>query len=156
MSVYILLNQCLSYHAAPSKSPQNLSTNVISSTEIRLHWNKVPAIDQNGRIVTYEIESNQSQFLQNTSLTTSTPNLTSVLRGLHEFAVYTIRIRAWTSKGPGPYSLPVDAMTMEDGEITSIYSIQLLATSYHCTYTLSLVTPIQLLVLATTTRTHSH
>ncbi len=116
MHVYILLNQCLSYYAAPSKSPPNLSTNVISSTEIRLHWNEVPAIDQNGRIVTYEIESNQSRFLQNTSLTTSTPDLTSVLRGLHEFVVYTIRIRAWTSQGPGPFSLPVDAMTVEDGE----------------------------------------
>ncbi len=105
---------------APSEPPQNVSATVLASTAIRVYWDEVPAIDKNGRILFYEVEYNQSRFAPGSSSLTVT-NLTAVLEGLHESVVYSVRIRARTSQGYGPYSETVVAMTLEDGELI-VYS----------------------------------
>lgn len=85
---------------------------------IRVYWEEVPPIHQNGAIVLYEVEYNQSQFLQSVSLTVSTANVTIVLESLHEAVLYSMRVTALTSQGHGPYTEAVFATTLEDGKAT--------------------------------------
>ena len=92
---------------------------VLSSTEIQVSWEEVPAIDQNGIITMYEIqyeplETFEDQISTNTS---TTMMLTAILTGLEEYVEYNITVRAYTSVGPGPYSdSPITEKTDEDGK----------------------------------------
>ena len=89
-----------------------------SSTAILVIWEQVPEVDRNGIITQYEVEFNQSTFSE-----TSTSNLTTIndsqlmveLEGLEEYVEYSIRVRAYTSVGPGPFSVAVVNRTLEDG-----------------------------------------
>ncbi len=101
----------------PSSSPNDVNTISVSSTEIRVTWQEVEAIDRNGNITHYEVmyngkfdDMNQSNFtdgnIQNFTIT-----------GLDEFSEYNISVRAYTSVGPGPYSQAEKEVTEEDGEV---------------------------------------
>ena len=83
-----------------------------------MSWSEVAAIDQNGEIVEYEVEYTQTMFpsiptTRNITVNTTTATLT----GLQEYVEYSIRVRASTVIGPGPYSQPVNQRTLEDGMI---------------------------------------
>ena len=92
----------------------------MSSTEIEVSWEEVPAIDENGIIVLYEIQFVPLETFDGALVTetvnTSGPVLTTNLTGLQEYVEYSISVRAYTSVGPGPYSDPVTRRTLEDGE----------------------------------------
>ena len=110
----------------PSEPPQNVRATTTSSTEIMVTWEEVPAIDQNGIIINYEVEYEPLQFM--VELSTRTINATDLavaIVGLEEYVEYNISVRAYTSVGPGPYSDPVTERTDEDGTITfkEIYSM---------------------------------
>ena len=82
-------------------------------------WDPVPEIDMNGIITQYEVEFNQSTFneISTSNLTaTNGPRLMVELEGLEEYVEYTVRVRAFTSVGPGPFSVAVVDRTLEDGE----------------------------------------
>jgi len=86
-------------------------------------WDPVPEIDQNGIITHYEVEFNQSTFneISTSNLTTTNgPQMMVELEGLEEYVVYTIRVRAFTSVGPGPFSVAVVNRTLEDGEWSDV------------------------------------
>ena len=89
----------------------------ISSTAIRVSWDPAPPIDQNGVIAQYEVEYNQTTFsevsLYNGTIVSSTTLMVD-LTGLDEDVEYTIRVRAYTSVGAGPYSVLVTVTTNED------------------------------------------
>jgi len=38
------------------------------------------------------------------------------LEGLEEYVEYSVRVRAYTSVGPGPFSVAMVSRTLEDGE----------------------------------------
>ena len=79
-------------------------------------WDPVPPIDQNGVITQYEVEYTQSTFASVPMTQTITVTSTmAVLTGLEEFVEYSIRVRAYTSVGAGPYSDAVVERTREDG-----------------------------------------
>ena len=103
----------------PANFPTNVTAMAASSTSIRVSWEEVPAIDQNGIITTYEVRY-QPLMTFNGALMTATVN-TSVfeleLNGLEEFVVYNISVRAYTSVGAGPYSPEVTERTNEDGKL---------------------------------------
>ena len=89
----------------------------ISSTAIRVSWNPVPLIDQNGVLTQYEVEYNQTTFSEVSMYNTTTVNSTTLmvdLTGLEEDVEYSIRVRAYTSVGAGPYSNVVMETTQED------------------------------------------
>ena len=98
---------------------ENVQALTSSSTAIMVIWEPVPEVDRNGIIIQYEVEFNQSTFSE-----TSTSNLTTIndsqlmveLEGLEEYVEYSIRVRAYTSVGPGPFSVAVVNRTLEDGE----------------------------------------
>ena len=110
----------------PAAPPENVSVSVLSSTEIGVSWDEVPAIDQNGVITMYEVqfEPHQTfndQISTNSVIITNTSIMYTVLMELEEYVQYNISIRAYTSAGPGPYSTGIVERTDTDGEITSTY-----------------------------------
>ncbi len=76
--------------------------------EIRVNWEEVPAINQNGIITLYEIEYEPLETF-NDQLTTEYVNTTTgsameiTLDGLQEYVRYNITVRAYTI-GPGPFN----------------------------------------------------
>ena len=108
------------FATVPDNSPQNVTTTAISSTEILVSWEEVPAINQNGEITMYEIQYEPLEMFGGL-ISTETVNasngsvFTMALTGLEEYVEYNISVRAYTSAGPGPYSDPVTERTFEDG-----------------------------------------
>ena len=114
----------------PSDPPHNVTATVMSSTEIMVSWEEVPAINQNGEITTYEIqyaplETFERQISTDTVNTSGSESgsgsgsgsvLMMVSTGLEEYVEYNISVRAYTSAGPGPYSDPVTERTSEDSK----------------------------------------
>ena len=75
------------------------------------------SIAENGIIVQYEIEFNQTTFdevsMSNTTIVNSS-TLDIILSGLEEYVEYSIRVRAYTSEGSGPYSDVIYETTLQD------------------------------------------
>ena len=75
--------------------------------------------DFHGNITMYEIRYTGLNFGDNVNqtLNTSSGDETSMeVGGLEEFANYTIEVRAYTAVGPGPYSSPMDVMTLSNSK----------------------------------------
>lgn len=103
------------YSTAPDAPPGGVSAQAQSSTTILVRWMDLPEADRNGIITMYEVDyvyDGGPQLQANASA--SSTDL--VLKNLAENEAYTIRVRAFTSAGPGPFSDPVVATTPEDGE----------------------------------------
>lgn len=77
----------------------------------------MPAIHQNGILTYHDIEYSQSTIPQ-LPMTESVPadNFSVLLTGLEKFTVYSVRVRASTSVGAGPYSSLQNETTLEDGK----------------------------------------
>ena len=111
---------CFSVFTDPVEPPQNVTATALSSTEIAVSWEEVPAISRNGEIITYEVQYEpltlfDGQLSTDTFNITNTSLLFTILTGLEEYVVYNISVRAYTSTGPGPYSDPVSFRILEDG-----------------------------------------
>ena len=93
----------------PSAPPTNVTLTTISSTQILVTWEEPPLADKNGVITSYDISISPSdeQLIQvEASLRTYT------FRNLNHLTNYSVRVRARTLPGPGPYCYPVTAATM--------------------------------------------
>ena len=105
------------FHVVPASPPNNVAAISISPTAIQVTWSEIPAIDRNGIITQYEVEYNQSAFSGATMYNTTTVDsstFTVDLTGLEEYVEYSIRVRAYTSVGAGPYSDVVIERTQQD------------------------------------------
>ena len=101
----------------PATSPTGLAASTINSTSIEITWEPVRLIDQNGIITQYEVEYVASMFSTIAQAQSTLPSLLMItLTGLEEYVQYSIRVRAYTAVGAGPFSQPVVATTLEDGE----------------------------------------
>ena len=108
----------LSIFLVPSAPPDNVQALTSSSTAILVIWDSVPGIDRNGIITQYEVEFNQSTFseISTSNLTTTNGSQLMVkLEGLEEYVEYSVQVRAYTSVGPGPFSVAIMNTTLEDG-----------------------------------------
>ena len=116
-----------SHSTAPSASPQNVTTIALSSTILQVTWNEVPPVHQNGIIIQYEVEYNQTAFTgATTSATTTVLQVREVnLTGLEEYVSYYVRVRAYTTVGHGPYSEVVMQATQQSGMCSMFYDILL-------------------------------
>ena len=81
-------------------------------------WDEVPPIERNGIITEYEVEYNQSTFDINTTQTVTVNSTMAELTGLHEYVDYSIRVRAYTRVGAGPYTPDINITTAQDGRYT--------------------------------------
>ena len=105
------------FFLAPSGYPQNVEPATISSTEILVSWGEVPAIDQNGIILFYEVQYEPLMTFggQLMTMVMNTSNSSIVLGGLQEYIEYNINVRAFTIVGPGPFSPTVNNRTFQNG-----------------------------------------
>ena len=86
-----------------------------------MDWTEVLEIDQNGIITQYEVMYDPLMtFGVLTTLTVTTTSLSITLMGLEEYVEYNISVRAYTSVGPGPYSVGIVRRTFEDGKLLGI------------------------------------
>ena len=86
---------------------------------INVSWMMLECQDRHGNITMYEVRYTDLNFGENVNrtLNTSSGDETSLeVDGLEEFANYTIEVRAYTAVGPGPYSSPMDVMTLPDSK----------------------------------------
>ena len=121
----------------PASPPGSVMAVNISSTAIRVSWNPVPPIHQNGVITEYEVEYNQTTFSEVSMYNTTTVNSTTLmvdLTGLKEDVLYSIRVRAYTSVGAGPYSGVVMERTQEECKYYH-YFLEIFF-KYHCNFSL--------------------
>ena len=106
----------MSISTVPRLPPQNVSVDNITSTTIILSWSEVPAIDQNGIIIEYEVEYTQNTTFDITNQSVMINSTTVELTDLHEYVQYSIRVRAYTSIGSGPYTTVINVTTAQDGK----------------------------------------
>ena len=89
---------------------------MLSSTEMQVSWEEVPAINQSGSIIVYQVRYDPLETLNGeiSTNTTNTTMLDTTLNYLEENVDYSISVRAYTVIGPGPYSDGVVNRTDED------------------------------------------
>lgn len=97
--------------AAPKEAPQNVSAVSETFYSIKVTWRPVPEEKRDGIIILYEV--NIADGSLNKSNTTS--NLTMKIQGLEMFKMYSVRVRAFTRIGPGPFSNSRRLETKEEG-----------------------------------------
>ena len=71
----------------------------------------MPEIDQNGIITFYKVRIDPAQFQDVRYVNVSGSELVLVVGGLEEFVGYKFTIRAYTSAGPGPFSVNTTSTT---------------------------------------------
>ena len=101
----------------PDAPPENVTAVSKTFSSIDVSWEPVPEAKQNGNITEYEVEvwKNVSGVRENQTIV-PTENVSVVVQNLTMFVEYWIAVRAYTRKGPGPYSKPpVTLMTLETG-----------------------------------------
>lgn len=92
--------------APPSGPPTNITYRYQTPGRIVFTWDLPNASERNGVIIQYELQFSKNVVLNNDFK--HDKNVTDgkriVFDGLEENMDYTFKVRAWTSKGPGPYS----------------------------------------------------
>ena len=101
-SIYCLLS------TVPSAEPTNVVAYSVSSSSIFMSWSEVPEIHQNGIILYYVVEINQ------TILETNATNVT--IYSLEPYTEYYLHVGAATSKGVGPFSNSLLTVTLQDSK----------------------------------------
>lgn len=111
----------LCIHVDPDSPPVDVTAQVLSPTSIVVRWNEVPPIDQNGEIIGYDLVYEPLETFSGAIGLTHANNLPAsslglTLSGLEEYVSYNISVRASTQVGPGPFSVPLTAVTDEAGK----------------------------------------
>ena len=112
-----LCNYIILCFTVPDHPPDNVMVTVMSSTEINVTWDRVPAINQNGIITMYEVQYEPletfGEQIQTLTVNATAQIMAVTLIDLQEFVNYTVAVRAYSRVGEGPYSVGVTAMTFE-------------------------------------------
>ena len=101
---------------------------MLTSTSIVVSWGEIPAIDQNGIIITYEILFEQLETFGDLIVEEqyNSTDLSLVITDLQPFVNYSISVRAYTIVGPGNYSSAIIRMTDGKKALTLYISIPVL------------------------------
>ncbi|XP_051624158.1 receptor-type tyrosine-protein phosphatase delta isoform X13 [Manacus candei] len=97
----------------PSGFPQNLHSESSTSTSVQLTWQMPLLAERNGIITKYTILYRDINVAyQPVELPVVPADTTVTLSGLKPDTTYDVKVRAHTSKGPGPYSPSVQFRTL--------------------------------------------
>jgi len=96
--------------------PRNLQLSVLTSTSIRVSWQK--PLQENGIVRTYLVSYGKARDFLDMSVNTATT--VYGLTNLEEFTEYFVRVQAETSVSGNPSSIE-HATTLEDGEFFALY-----------------------------------
>ncbi|KAJ6224858.1 hypothetical protein RDWZM_003403 [Blomia tropicalis] len=110
----------------PSASPQNVTHRLQSPTTVVFIWDPPPYQSQNGKISGYGIQFHKLIDLTPTEYNTDKGRM--IFSTLDENTEYTFRVRAYTAKGPGPWSDKIQIMTPGDAPPAPT-NVQALSTS---------------------------
>ena len=116
-----LSNPILPDFVVPSLPPQNLWANNISSTTLITKWNPVPLGFVHGRLRGYRVlyKEKNNPSAQYTIITVPPGIRMQTISNLRKFTYYTIRVLAFTVKGDGALSPPMNVTTDEDSKYKS-------------------------------------
>ncbi|XP_067320515.1 receptor-type tyrosine-protein phosphatase delta isoform X43 [Anolis sagrei] len=97
----------------PSGFPQNLYSESATSTSVHLTWQPPILSERNGIITKYTLQYRDINVVHHpTEVPVVPPDTIMTLSGLKPDTTYDVKIRAHTSKGPGPYSPSVQFRTL--------------------------------------------
>ncbi|NWH78595.1 PTPRD phosphatase, partial [Piaya cayana] len=97
----------------PSGFPQNLHSESSTSTSVQLTWQMPLLAERNGIITKYTVLYRDINVAyQPVELAVVPADTTMTLSGLKPDTTYDVKVRAHTSKGPGPYSPSVQFRTL--------------------------------------------
>jgi len=101
--MFLTVCMCVCVCLVPSGAPQNFTAIGVSPTSVRLQWDPPAKRHRHGNIILYEIIYHQrSQPLD--QYATNSTDLMSRVEGLEPNTDYSFQLRAYTSKGPGPWN----------------------------------------------------
>ncbi|XP_069359162.1 tyrosine-protein phosphatase Lar isoform X8 [Maniola hyperantus] len=97
----------------PGSAPRNVQVRPLSSSTMVIQWDEPET--PNGQVTGYKIfyTSDPSQSLQSWHSQMMDNNHLTTISELTPHTVYTIRVQAFTSVGPGPISAPVQVKTQQ-------------------------------------------
>ncbi|XP_068783879.1 receptor-type tyrosine-protein phosphatase delta isoform X33 [Struthio camelus] len=118
----------------PSGFPQNLHSESSTSTSVQLTWQMPVLAERNGIITKYTILYRDINVAyQPVELPVVPADTTMTLSGLKPDTTYDVKVRAHTSKGPGPYSpsvqfrtLPVDQVFAKNFHVKAVMKTSVL------------------------------
>lgn len=97
----------------PSGFPQNLHSESATSTSVQLTWQPPILSERNGIIIKYTLQYRDINVShQQTEISVAPVDTIMTLSGLKPDTTYDVKIRAHTSKGPGPYSPSIQFRTL--------------------------------------------
>ena len=82
-----------------------------------MKWEEVPEIDRNGIITFYEVRVDPAEFQDVRYENLTGTDLVLVVDGLEEFVEYNFTVRAYTTVGPGPFSVITTNTTNQAGNV---------------------------------------
>ncbi|XP_068170736.1 contactin-4 [Antennarius striatus] len=88
----------------PSEAPSRVSARALSSSEIEVYWEPVPAGSSSGKIIAYEVLFWEEGSQQSEAQKVKVVNTSALLSGFKGSTVYLISVRAQNSAGLGPCS----------------------------------------------------
>ncbi|XP_047503817.1 tyrosine-protein phosphatase Lar isoform X4 [Pieris napi] len=97
----------------PGSAPRNVQVRPLSSSTMVIQWDEPET--PNGQVTGYKVyyTSDPSQSLQSWHSQMMDNNHLTTISELTPHTVYTIRVQAFTSVGPGPISAPVQVKTQQ-------------------------------------------
>ena len=103
----MLFLSCAVLAPVPSIAPYNVTAITLTPTSVNVSWDGLSTASNNGIIIVYEVQynwtmDNEHINMSNNNASGSQTNL--ILSDLQECVRYSISVRAYTSKGPGPFS----------------------------------------------------
>ena len=118
------------HEGRPSEPPYDVNTDPVNSTAIKLTWMPPNTQFINGINLGYRVEARRANTpeaeIKQTILSDSSNMFglqTAYLTGLKKYTSYSITVLCYTSAGNGPWSIAVEAVTLEDGEFMLLIRI---------------------------------
>lgn len=100
----------------PSLPPTDITAHNTSSTSLKVQWNPVPQGYTHGIVLGYMVLYKREKDLNNSYINTTSPVTFVDLTDLNKFAMYVVKVLAFTIKGNGAMTNGTHAKTDEDGE----------------------------------------
>ncbi|XP_069795096.1 protein tyrosine phosphatase receptor type Fa isoform X6 [Narcine bancroftii] len=105
-----LVKKIITQEDVPNGFPQNLRVVGLTTSTTDLSWDPPIVSQRNGKMILYTVLYHDINSLKDLTNTTNETQIT--LSSLKPDTTYDIRVRAHTSKGPGPYSPSIQSRTM--------------------------------------------
>eukprot|EP00117_Sycon_ciliatum_P022135 scpid42658/ scgid19179/ Receptor-type tyrosine-protein phosphatase delta len=114
------------FESAPGIPPANLNVTAVTNTSVRLQWDPIPLLDQNGEIQLYNITiTSLYPVTEVRDHTVKVPALTAVIDNLQPYTNYTAVVAAATDAGLGNFSRPQSFQTEQAVPSTAPDNLQI-------------------------------